>query len=521
MLAKKIRDFLFINKLDLTFIIIVVFISLFTWQGILNQSISGEGFYYFTPELSFITPDGKLTNILHNHDNFAKLLTYLLESFFGGQMQPYMSVQLLIITLLNICIYLAVKSITGKSWLAFIAALYFGTNYTGNFQIFARGHFHWFTQRVPEFFPILASMVFIYKFVQSQKKRYYALALSFFTLAFFTTHYTSIFLPFFPGFFLISGLLKTKNRISQVIQFSLLGLPFVIINYLIVSNSTLSLSTIRPNQTLLQAILENKDVYGKISFELVVATIPLTILQLLREVTGYSFVKIIPLLIIPTYLFYFLIGFILYKKKVPYFNFIAACFIGLMGALFLSVFLGRINVYNEIEQGRYYFIPKLYVGIIIASFIYTVFLSNLKTKLQLIRGSLILFLIALYLATNIVSIWTKIRDSQRYYTGGRVMLKYLEKVKKDLPPNSIVMLPNPLMPSGTDFLRKYYSGQNTQFQFIDSNWKNKVPEDLDLNKLYVFDYNEEYNRGGSARIEFISVVDKSEEYRKSLKSTKD
>ena len=504
-------------KLDLFLILIVIFVSMFTWHGILNQSISGEGFYYFTPEISFIEPGGELTDILHNHDNFPKFFTFILEELFGGQMQPYMTAQLIIIVLVNICIYLAVKTITKNSWIALITAVYFGTNYTGNFQIYARGHFHWFTQRVPEFFPILGSIVFVYKFIESQKRKFYLLSLLFFTLAIFTTHYTSLFLAFFPGFLIISGFLNPKNKATNLIKLILLSIPFVIINYIIVSNSTLSLATIRPHQTLLQAILENKDVFNKISFELVVVTVPFTVLQTIQEITLLSLVKIIPYLAIPTYIFYFLIGFILYKKNVPYLNFVIGCFIGLIGAFFLSVFLGRINVYNEIEQGRYYYIPKLYVGIILASFIYTVFLKIIKTRLQFIKALLVIFLIVLYLSTNIGLIWAKIKDSQRYYTGGRVMLLYLDKAKNDLPPDSIVMLPNPLMPSGTDFLRKYYSGQNTTFFFIDTKWKTKIPPEFNTDKLFVFDYNEEYYRGSAARIQFIGVEDKSKEYRVGLK----
>ncbi len=497
------------TKGDLIFITLIILISWIVWHGVLNQTIAGEGFYYFSPTNSFITPSG-MTNIFKDFDSFPRFFTYLLENVFKGDMKPYMTAQFIIIILLNVMIYISLKKITGKSWLAFIAALYFGTNYTANFQLYARGHFQWFTQRVPEFFPILISMIFLSKFIDTKKVTYYFLSLPFFTLAILMTHYTTLFLPFFASFILISSLLKKGSDFKKSI---ILSLPFVIINYLIVSNSTLGLDVIRPKQTLLEALLQNKDVLSKISFQLVVATIPFNLLQFIQTISKVSYIQIIPTLYLPIYLFYFSIGFFLYKKRFSYLNLVVAAFLGLIGALFLNIFLGRINVYNEIEQGRYYYIPKLYLAIIISSFIYSLLL-NMSKRLLLLKYCFIILLIFLYVTANTQFIWTKMKDSQRFYTGGNLMLNKLSQVKDTLPVDSIIMLPNPLMPLGIDFLKKYYKGHDIQYLFIDSKWKTKIPEGFDLNKFYVFDYSEEFNRGGNARLEFISVVDKSSEYRK-------
>lgn len=510
--VKKIQHFLTTTKGDFVFISLIIIISFIVWHGVLNQTIAGEGFYYFSPTNSFITPKG-VTELTKNYDNFPRLFTYLLENIFKGEMKGYMVTQLSIIILLNVMIYISLKKITGKSWLAFMAAIYFGTNYIANFQMYARGHFQWFTQRVPEFFPILISIIFLSKFINTKKMIHYFLALFLFTSAIFMTHYTTLFLPFFACFILISSLLKKGPNFKQAI---ILSLPFVIINYLIVSNSALGLDVIRPKQTLLEAIVQNKDTLSKISFQLVAATIPFNLLRFLHDTFKLSYLEIISSLYLPIYIFYSSIGLFLYKKKFPHFNLIITCFIALIGVLFLNIFLGRINIYNEIEQGRYYYIPKLYLAIIISAAIYTLLL-NMGKKWLLLKYFLVIFLILLYVGTNTQFIWTKMKDSQSLYTGGNLMLQHLKKTKDNLPLDSIVMLPNPLMPSGIEFLKKYYSGQNTQFLFIDTKWKSKVPTDFDLNKFYVFDYSEEFNRGGNARLQFISVVDKSEEYRKELR----
>lgn len=90
--------------------------------------------------------------------------------------------------------------------------------------------------------------------------------------------------------------------------------------------------------------------------------------------------------------------------------------------------------------------------------------------------------------------------------------------KSQLPDGAIVMVSNPLMPSGEDFLKKYYNNPNRSvlYMYIDSKWQSKIPTDFDLAKLFVFDYNDEYKKGGRAHLNFIKVEDKSDEYRKKL-----
>lgn len=503
-----------VTKIDIVFIVVIALITYISWNGILRQTIEGEGYYYFSPTNSFILPNGKVTDILHNLDNFSRFFTYILEQLFGGDIQPYMTAQFIIVVLLNIAIYLCIKTITKKSWLALIAALYFSINYTGNFQFYARGHFQWFTQRVPEVFPTLASIVYLAKFVDQRTIRNYLVSLGFFTMALFMAHYTTLFLPFFVSFLAATALLGARKKRDRLLYLAF-AIPFVVINYLIVSNSSLSIGTIRPNQTLFESILQNQDIVNKISFQLVVVTIPYSLLQLLAQLAKQSYQQLINTLMVPIYLFYIAAAFVLFKKKFPFFHLILACFGGLLGVLFLNVYLGRINVFNEIGQGRYYYIPGLYVGIIFASLIDTILLAH-QRRHQFLKYTVVVSLLLLWIIPNTLFIWKKIHDSQRFYTATKVMFRHLNTVKNQLPDGSIVLLPNPPMPTAIDFLKKYYSGPNIKFDYLDTKWKSKVPENFDLAKLFVFVYSEEFDRGGIARMEFISVVDKSEEYRKLL-----
>ncbi len=439
------------------------------------------------------------------------------EHFFKGDMQPYMTVWFLAILAVNVAIYIFVKKVTGRSSIAFLAAIYTGLNYTGNFQFYARGHFHWFTQRVPEIFPMLASFTFLIIYVSSKKIKDYTLSIFFFIISLFMTDYTTLFLPFFSGFMIASAIFKAPSK-KVALQFLFMSLPFIILNYLNVNQSALGLSTIRPHQTLWQSIIENKDVIYRISYQLVVVTIPFSLLQFISKLQHQNYQTLIPYLMLPTYIYYLVIGYFLFKKKFPSFHILVGIFLALLGVLFLNVYLKRVNVLNEVEQGRYYYIPAIYVGIIQASFL-VILLDNINIfSKKAFKIGAIIFLLLIWTIININLIWKKVKDSQYAYTGGRLLMQRLNIEKSQLPDGAIVMVSNPLMPSGEDFLKKYYNNPNRSvlYMYIDSKWQSKIPTDFDLAKLFVFDYNDEYKKGGRAHLNFIKVEDKSDEYRKKL-----
>lgn len=499
----------------LIFILLITLATIIAWHGILNQIIEGEGYYYFSPTNSFVIPPGTIAFDITRFDNFPRASTYLLENVFEGNIQPYMNFQFIIIIFLNISIYLTLFGITKNKALAFLGAIYFGLNYSGDYQLYARGHFQWFTQRVVEFLPMLGAIFFIWQYTNTKLLKNYLVSYAFFLIALIMTHYTILFLPFFPSFLLVSAtLLHLKFR--QRLKIILLSLPFIITTYLIVGNSTLGLDIIHPNQSLLESIWQTTDTLHKISFQLVVVTFPYSLLNLLSHITKLPNIQLVNWLILPIFIGYMAAGIYLYKNRLSYYNLLLGCFLALIGVLYINVYVNRVIIFNEIEQGRYLFIPGLYVGIIYASLICS-FLN--KVKAPLLSKFIFISLLLLWAVPNTFFIWNKINSSQRYFTAGRAMLTYLEQAKTNLPKDAYIMLPNPLMPLGIDFLKKYYNPGTATFLYNDINWKSKIYPS-DVNKLYVFDYNEEYYRGSQARAQYISVVDKSSIYREALKQEK-
>lgn len=480
--------------------------TLFAWSGISRQIPEGEGFIYFAPPYQLIESNGKLINPISSFDNFAKIYTFIFEKLYQGNLFPYMVGLLIGILLLNTIVFLSLKSITKNSWLAFIATLIFGINFQSNYQFYARGHIHWYLQRVPEVIPMILSMSLLYKFNNSQKIKFYFFSIILFVISILTSHYSFLFLPLFIVFLPINSILSKSKNNKKILLSLLYTLPFIIVNYFFLSATSLGPEVISSGRTLGEFVYQTKDIIQKIFFQLTTITIPIDItinLSKSFKIPQQTFIlKSIPFIIG----FYILTFLYFYKLKIKYLGFLISVFIGLLGTLFLNIYLGRVaNIYNEIIEGRYYFIPNLYIGIIIATLI--VHLPIKKKYIYIIPLSII------WVTLNTSHIHKKMQHSQYQYTAGIKLLRYLDTAKERFPPNSLVLLPTPLMPLGPDFLKKYYSGEDTKFLFIHSKWIQEVPQDFDVNKIFAFDYNEEYKRGGSADLKNIKVIDVSKIYR--------
>lgn len=487
------------HLIDIIFIVLVILATSAAWHGILNQVIEGEGFYYFSPAQSLITPAGKLTDLAHGVDNFTKIITFVQEKIFAGNIESYMTVEFLFIILINISFYIFVRKVTKNPYLAFMAAIYEAVYYTGNFQFYARGHYHWFYQRAVEIIPIFVSFFFIIKFCESKTLKNYLFSLFFFVVALFMANYTTFLTPFIPIYLTIHALTDTKNKkLKQKIKLVLFSLPFLLINYLVTKDASLNLSVIHPNQTFIQSFLLLKDIPHKILYQLTVVTIPFAVTDFLSKQFHLNYQQFIDSSTMFVCLLYLMIFGNLYKNKSKYFKLSLTSFFALLSVLFLIVYFNRVIVYNEVQEGRYYYIPAFYVGIIFASFLETI----IKGKKKLIIISL---LTILWLFANSNFIWKKIASTQYYSIQTKLMLNYLNTIKDNLPENAFVLLPDPPEPGATAFLIKYYSGKNTTFLYLDQNWKSKLPENVDKNKVFVFDFKEKFK-----------IEDQSEKYRLQL-----
>lgn len=501
------------KRVDIFFVLLIAVLTFIIWHGIVNRSLNGDGYYYFAPTVSLFSANGKLSLAFSNFDNFPRIINFILEKLFAGNMRSYMAAVLGIVVIINISIYIFIKKVTKNQYIAFLSSIYAGLNYTADYTFYANGTLQWVWQRVPELIPVFVSFWFLIKFSTNRKAKDYFLSLTFFVLAMLMTHYTIFFLPFIPVYAVVFSFLKIKGIKNKLINIAL-SLPFIVIGLLLVKGGgTMPISVFHRNTTLWQSLLPTKDTFPQISFQLVVTTIPFGLLQALKEhLPKYiSYKELVFLLTIPVYLFYLAVFVYLYKRKFKYFDFVLASFFALICAEFLNIYTKRYDVYQEIERGRYLFIPAIYVGPILASFLVNV-VKQFKAFLLIT-----IILAVMWILSNANLIKKNLASTQYSHTGGILALNKLAEQKNNFPDDAIVLLPSPIMPCGEAFLAKYYGGKNTRFFVINSKLEDIIPPNFDRKKLFVFDYNDEAKKGfADERLKKIKIVDRSEEYRQKL-----
>lgn len=485
--------------LDFFLVLVVVAAAIFAWHGILNQTIEGEGFYYFAPGVSLFSVDGRLANLVNAYDNSAKIMTFIQGNLFRGNMRLYMLAMFLFIILISVCFYIFVRKFTKNSTIAFLAAFYEVLYFTGDAQFYARGAYQWFYQRTLEIIPMFVVFYFIAKFAQVKKIKFYFISLFFFILTILWAQYTTFLTSFIPIYLLVYAITDNKiKKLNERIKLPLYSIPFIFVNYLVTVNANLGLSIIHPHQTFIQSFLLVNDAPHKILYQLAVVTIPFSVTNFFANHFGIAYQQFINSSIIPVCAFYLIIFGNLYKSRSKHLKLSIACFLSLISMLFLVVYFNRVKVYNEIQEGRYYYIPGFYIGMI-----YAIFIDNLFKKKTKAIVIILLAFFWIYINTNFI--FKKIHDSQYYYTQTTIMLDFLKRVEPGLPENSIVFLPSPPEPGATDFLKKYYSIRNTTYIFLDVRWKSKLPDGVDKDKVFVFDFQDKF-----------TVLDKSIEYRAKL-----
>lgn len=488
-----------LNKTDLFYILLVLVATYIAWHGVLNQMIEGEGFIYFShgyqlKEVSFF-----------QFDNFARIFTYFWGRLFGPEMAAYMTAIYVGINMINVSIYFLLKSLTRNSHIALITVLLFGTGFQGSFQLYARGHWQWFTQRSPEIIPFIFSLIFVKKYFNTKEKKYYFFSFLFYALTLEVSNYAIFLSPLIISYFFLN---EFATNIKNLLKPVLLITPFVLFNYFLISHSSLTGEVISSGNSLIQFIASSRDFAQKVLFQLTVITVPTQLLYSMSERAKKPIVDTILYFGLPTLIFYLYAIYYAFYKKLDYSIFVLSVFVGLLTALFLNAYVNRVaSIYGEINEGRYYYIPSIYVSIIISIFFINI--TKGHATLRKIFYLVVIFLVVL----NIQNINTKIDHSQYTFTGGRLVLSKLATNKAKFDDKAIVVLPGPLMPSGVDFLKKYYGMENTTFLFIGSHWQDVIPKDFDLKNLYVFNYNDEFKSGGRADLEKIKVLDESEKYR--------
>jgi hypothetical protein len=501
---------------------LIILLSLTTWHQVLNLTLEGEAHIYFNSSYQFyLTPSKEnLNTIIGNYDNFGRIVYTAFGPLFKVNPFPYMLLLLITIISVNLAFFIFLKAVFKNNMAAFFSTIYAGTSFKSSFQFYARGHYHWFVQRVPETTFIFLSLYFLIIFLQSNKLHHYIFSVAIYTLALFIARFGIQFCPFIIftiTFKLLSHGINRKNIQTAI----LISLPFLLISFFLLQKTSqetgITQGAIHANR--ISELLQNtKQVANSISFQLIAISVPFEHIREMSKSAGnlVNLQNIIPHFYPHIYFAYAIaLAFLIFKKSKLIFLAVSS-FMALIVSLFMTVFFGRSVITADIYNGRYFYIPNfffaIFLGILLIEILNIPRLKPASQKLLILIISLKIF------SANATQVNNAINQRLYYFTANKLMYRFLDQNINNFKKDSVILLPTPPMPY-FDAVQRFYRYPEITYFPLEEKSLNNIKGQYDINNIYAYDYSDEYKKGGKADIKKISVIDVTDKYRQELSQT--
>lgn len=469
-------------------ILIIIGLTVFIWHKLLFQVPLGEGYYYFDFK--------QRTFDFWEYDNFAKVILTILIPLFKGNLTLYMGFELLSMILLHLSFFAFIYYVTKNRMLSIITTILFLSNFTGNFEMLGTANYHRLIQRVTNIIPLFISFIFFVKFITSKNKKDYILSLALFCLSLWMAHFSTFLTPFFIIYPLVFGVTK-KVKISEIIKLISLSIPFLILNKILISKDHLA-----PHTNLISFIQDTGlfSLSREIALQLANMLLPIPLIQKIISIST-PFTDTIIMTSIPIIVIFILGTLFVQKKKPEYSALYLSSLIMVPILLFLSIYLGKINVeynigghmdyfvpenydhkqdFNFLRGDRYYYVPTFFISIMLA-----ILFTSILTK----RSRFILIpIILLYITYNTNQIWIAFEVFQPICDSTKNYLNFIKTKKLDNE-TTIVSLQDILWPA--PYIRTVYNLPDLKFVLKKGDWQNEIK---DRNKTYVFEYDYKNNK---------------------------
>lgn len=496
----------------------IVGLSFFVWHKILNQVFLGEGYYYFNRTLDLIGPHGFNFEI-RAYDNFARLLFDIFPPLFRDNIQAYMFLELLIITVLYLSIYYVITTITKSKMIGFLATVFFLANYVGSFYLIADGNYQRFVQRIPNFIPAIFSFYYLFKFYNTKgvssfayhekRNKYYLYSLGLYILALLMGHFSSIILPLF-FLYPLMHLLQEKKTIRSFFTRMGVVIPFLLITFYITRTGDQS-----PAGSLWHFLLTEPDVLKRVLYQIPLVTVPLDIIKffaktILTKPESEPYSSIVPFFTLISLIFYIIGGIIVYKRRKDLIILYITCFLSMIGSMFLYMYIDvRINPLKYFGADRWYLVSSL-----LAAICWGIFLKVIFIKQKVFPQLILMFILSFYIFYNTSLIWKHIDSSQYKSEMMKSFLKYIKVKSSQFNSKTVIIVPSYLQwPAPLIIEYGDHPGMIVRSEF--DGWESKY-WDVKEN-VYVFDYEYDKNVDKAIYPQVGQVVDFSEKYRRGEK----
>lgn len=440
-------------KGDIFFLLLLALLSIFVWHDVIYQTPLGEGYIYFSDYYRYISA-GRIVEPT-TYDNFARIYFQILTPHLKGNVALYMSMELGIMVTFYLSFYLVVSRIFNNRFFGFYSTLFIVANYMGQFDLIASGEYQRFVQRVPIIIPLLFSFYFLSKHNMDTKSisSYLVLSLVLYVVGIYLGHFA----VFATGPFIIYPwvcLLTKKINLARVVYSALLSFGYIIIAYLFnLFDQSYGVGQAREQ---LYNFFVSADTFPRVFYQLAVVMLPSQLIKYIAlhwylGPVAYPYTAVIKVLSVGIFIFLSSGLYFVYRVKKEIFVFCLVFFLSIYAEMLLYCYVdSRLNVLLNVGQERFYFLPALFLAIVLPACIYFPLLnSKIFGKIMLGIISLVMFMY------NTSLIWNDAGLIQYKFDAMKRYFYYLEAIGTRLNGDETILQASMFSPA-SGFVKRYY-----------------------------------------------------------------
>lgn len=484
---------------------VITAIIFFIWHKTLDQTLWGDGFYWFNPGLRGAVKLFPIDLSKTVYNTLSRNIFDFIIPVIRDNIAAYQLLQIVLLTILTATIYLVALKLTKKTLIAFTSCVLFVSNYGGMYEMMAEGNLNRFLERVPNLIFVVIAIYFLINFLETKKIKHLIISWILYFAGIYFGHFASFVLPFFV-FFPIIYLFDIK-RPARSLAFGIsIALLFCFTNFEIIKNADQ-----RSGYELSYYLDPSQRFVEKIFLMTTPLIVPRELVINLAHILHIPnpYVSLVQFYSVVLIIFSIVVGKYFYSNNKQFFKIYLASVLTILSGTALMIYTDPIKYdpFLNFGAGRHLFIQSIFYSIVLASFLVN-FFQNRKKYFP----GIVFLLVTIFAVYNTNLSWRDVDATQYVYEGNKKYFSFIRSLFPKFNSETVVVV-GPRIYAPSLFINEFYGPPKVSFV--------SAPEDIavalktaDKNNIFVLDINYNPTKEGYYLSDRVYIADLTEVYRK-------
>ncbi len=425
------------KRTHVVYLFLLLILSAYVWRFIPEQVIRGDGFVYLISKTQreFFGRDFFYTGF----ELSAVSLGWFFSKLYGINIALYWWTAYIVMLATHALFYWLAITIFKKPIFAFIASVFFATNYFGNWGMYSSHCYCFFLERIIPVLFLLPAAVYLHRFLENRKRRDGIVSLMLYFLGIGVGHW-SVFVTAYFFFYPVCWALflqRGKGIRNWLLGATYVGITifFVLIQRVHESGFQLKWSPVdfffHPEVYLWPQKIIRQFVYWT-EYPLLIADI-FQLKGLQPETDNFRAIEAITPYIMALYI---LVSYIIFRFFPKYRAFLVTMVFGTISIFYVNALFGQYDVLYQAGANRYLYYPTMFLSLFWTLFIMVLLIS--RKKLFRIVASLF---VAGYVLMNMVLIRDAYLLSMRFNRPTKLVYDYIQTKARGFAKNTLIVAP--------------------------------------------------------------------------------